>query len=80
MCAAQSILKEDGLVVITNKTVKPFGDWNLEKMAEDQGLKLKEKFKFDFNWFPGYENRRGDGKNPARRFPAEDAVTFLFEK
>ena len=47
-------------------------------MAIESGLKLKHKLKFDFKWYPGYENRRGCGKNPARRFPAEDAITFIF--
>ena len=49
-------------------------------MGEDQGFKLVQKSKFDISIFPGYENRRGNGKNPARRFPADDAVTFIFEQ
>ena len=77
--ASKSILAENGEVHITNKVIKPFGDWGLEDLANEAGLKLKYKFKFEFEWFPGYENRRGEGKNPARRFPAEDAFTFIFE-
>lgn len=46
-------------------------------MGEKVGLKVEIK-EFDIKKYPGYENRRGNGKNPARRFPAEDAKTYIF--
>lgn len=30
--------------------------------------------------YPGYENRRGAGKNGGKRFPIEDAVQYVFKQ
>lgn len=63
---------------MSNKTIDPFGKWDLPGMAAKAGYALKYKFPFNATNYPGYENRKGIGKNAAKRFPCEDAYTFAF--
>lgn len=63
---------------MSNKTIEPFALWDLPGMAAKAGYSLKYQVKFDADMYPGYENRRGIGKNAGQRFPCEDAVTFAF--
>ena len=63
---------------MAHKTVEPFSIWNLPGLAEKNGYKLEESYPFKIQDYPGYENRRGAGKNGGKRFPMEDAVQYIF--
>ena len=69
---------EDAMIIMSNKNIPPFSNWDLPGMAQKAGYALKYKYTFNANMYPGYENRRGIGKNAGKRFPCEDAVTFAF--
>ena len=42
------------------------------------GFKLIETIPFNKDAYPGYLNRRGAGKQGGKRFPCDDAVTYIF--
>lgn len=47
-------------------------------MAQNAGYNLKYNMNFNQDMYPGYENRRGIGKNAGQKFPCNDAMTFAF--
>ena len=62
------------MIVITNKSIEPFSLWNIPALAEKAGdLELVFKIPFDFDSYPGYQNRKGAGKNAGKRFSCEQA-------
>ena len=73
------MLNEGGLVVVTHKTIEPFSIWNIPGIAQSKGYTLQATYKFDVDQYPGYLNRRGAGKQGGKRFPCEDAVTYVFK-
>ena len=50
---------------MSNKTIEPFSLWDLPGMAAKAGYEVKQEIKFNADDYPGYENRRGIGKNAA---------------
>lgn len=57
------------MVLMAHKTVEPFSIWNIPGIAEKNGYESAETRPFDIDEYPGYENRRGAGKNGAKKFP-----------
>ena len=64
-------------MIMTHKTIEPFGLWDIPGRATSQGYTLKNTYPFDVDHYPGYLNRRGAGKQAHKTFPAEDAVTYI---
>ncbi|KAK3425219.1 hypothetical protein EUGRSUZ_F02011 [Eucalyptus grandis] len=56
---AKTMLTEDGVIHVTHKTAHPYSKWEIEKLAEEQGLFLVEKVRFSVRDYKGYVNRRG---------------------
>lgn len=63
---------------MAHKTVEPFSIWNIVGIAQKNKYILKSQLPFNIDDYPGYENRRGAGKNGGKRFPIEDAVQYVF--
>jgi 25S rRNA (uracil2634-N3)-methyltransferase len=54
---------------MAHKTVLPFNNWNVIDIAQKNGVKLISTLPFNIDDYPGYENRRGVGKNGGKKFP-----------
>lgn len=76
--SAREMLDEDGEVHVTHRNDHPYKQWNLEELARESGLILKEKVEFSKKDFPGYENKRGSGSKSDQTFPLKDCYTFKF--
>ncbi|XVF76973.1 hypothetical protein PTKIN_Ptkin14bG0003000 [Pterospermum kingtungense] len=77
---AYEMLTEKGEVHITHKTAHPFNVWNIEKLAEEVGLRLLNKVPFSKEEYPGYENMRGHGIKCNESFAIGECSTFMFQK
>ncbi|KAF5730438.1 hypothetical protein HS088_TW19G00027 [Tripterygium wilfordii] len=53
-------------------------EWNVKKLAKKVGLKLTDEVEFDKGSYPGYENKRGDGRRSDEAFPVGECTTFMF--
>ncbi|KAK3194800.1 hypothetical protein Dsin_026110 [Dipteronia sinensis] len=78
--SARDMLKENGEVHVTHKTANPFTRWEIEKLAEEVGLRLVDKVLFYIWDYPGYENKRGDGSRCNVSFRVGDCCTFKFSR
>lgn len=76
--SAKKMVKEGGEVHVTHRDDYPYCEWNLEVLAENEGLKLKEKVEFSRSDYPGYQNRRGSNKDGDGDFPLKQCFTFKF--
>ncbi|KAL3503667.1 hypothetical protein ACH5RR_038116 [Cinchona calisaya] len=77
---AGMMLEMFGEVHVTHKTAHPFSKWEIEKLADKEGLRLVEKAYF-FIWdYPGYHNKRGDGFRSNDSFPVGECSTFKFTR
>lgn len=63
---------------MSNKTIEPFALWDLPGMAKKAGYELKYRIPFDADHYPGYQNRKGIGKNAGKQFECDDAYTYAF--
>lgn len=77
---AKEMLAEDGEIHITHKTLYPFSEWNIEKLAARVGLIRMERAYFRKRDYPGYENKRGDGPDSDATFHIGSCSTFKFAK
>ncbi|XVF76978.1 hypothetical protein PTKIN_Ptkin14bG0003100 [Pterospermum kingtungense] len=77
---AYEMLTENGEVHITHKTAHPFSMWNIEKLAEEVGLGLRNKVPFSKEEYPGYCSKRGHGIKCNRSFRNGECGTFIFQK
>ncbi|XP_039170403.1 disease resistance protein RPM1 [Eucalyptus grandis] len=77
---AKTMLTEDGVIHVTHKTAHPYSKWEIEKLAEEQGLFLVEKVRFSVRDYKGYVNRRGKSPNCYSTFPIGEASTYKFSK
>ncbi|KAI8553068.1 hypothetical protein RHMOL_Rhmol06G0316300 [Rhododendron molle] len=78
--SAHHMLEKDGEIHITHKTAYPFNKWEIEKLAEEVGLCLVDKIGFSQYHYPGYVNKRGDGRRSDDTFPVGECSTFRFAK
>eukprot|EP00941_MAST-03F_sp_MAST-3F-sp1_P004540 g4540.t1 len=74
----RELLRPNGLVIITNKSIEPFSLWNIPKMAKAYGFNHFIEESFNIDDYPGFQNRRGAGKRAAKRFPCNDAKLYAF--
>ncbi|KAF8031757.1 hypothetical protein BT93_D0849 [Corymbia citriodora subsp. variegata] len=77
---AKTMLTEDGEIHVTHKTAHPYSKWEIEKLAEEQGLFLVEEVPFSVWDYEGYVNRRGSGAKCHGTFPVGVASTYKFSK
>ena len=76
--SASEMLMEGGEVHVTHRDDKPYCKWNLEELAVEAGLELKEKVIFRKEDYPGYSNKRGSDVRGNGAFPLKDTFTFKF--
>ncbi|KAI6688669.1 hypothetical protein NL676_025497 [Syzygium grande] len=69
------MLTEDGEINATHKTAHPYSKWEIEKLAEEQGLSW-----FSLWDYERYVNRRGSGAKCNGTFPIGEASTYKFSK
>ncbi|XP_048129394.1 uncharacterized protein At4g26485-like [Rhodamnia argentea] len=77
---AKTMLTEDGEIHVTHKIAHPYSKWEIEKLAEEQGLFLVEEAPFSAWDYGGYVNRRGSGAKCHWTFPIGEASTYKFGK
>ncbi|XP_010276750.1 PREDICTED: uncharacterized protein At4g26485-like [Nelumbo nucifera] len=75
---ARDMLTEKGEVHVTHKTTHPYNKWEVEKLAEEEGLCLVEEVGFSKKNYPGYHNKRGYGRKSNRTFRVGMCSTFKF--
>ncbi|CAH1424789.1 unnamed protein product [Lactuca virosa] len=75
---ASGMLRPNGEIHVTHKAARPFDSWNIEELATQSGLTLIECVKFKIEDYPGYNNKRGAGRNPDQAFPLGECNTFKF--
>lgn len=63
---------------MAHKSIQPFSIWDIAGIAQANNYKVMSRDKFNIDDYPGYENRRGAGKNGAKKFPIDDAVQYVF--
>lgn len=76
--SAREMLTTDGEVHVTHKTAYPFSKWEIELLAMEAGLRLVEKAEFALCEYPGYLNKRGDGRRIDESFPVGASTTYKF--
>lgn len=72
------MLRADGEIHVNHKTTAPFSNWNLEEMASLNSLVLIERVEFKIEDYPGYKQKRGDGRRCDEPFPLGESSTFKF--
>nr|XP_043621497.1 uncharacterized protein LOC122593190 [Erigeron canadensis] len=75
---ASGMLRPKGEVHVTHKTSDPFQSWNIEELATQNSLILLELMEFKLEDYPGYSNKRGDGKRSDASFPLGECSTYKF--
>lgn len=72
------VKNEGGEIHVTHKTAHPFNKWEIERLAEEEGLCLIRKMEFNISDFPGYSNKKGSGIFCDASFPIGKSSTFIF--
>uniref|UniRef100_A0A803LL98 25S rRNA (uridine-N(3))-methyltransferase BMT5-like domain-containing protein n=1 Tax=Chenopodium quinoa TaxID=63459 RepID=A0A803LL98_CHEQI len=75
---ARCLLRHSGQIHITHKTKPPYSSWNLEELARENSLLLKECVPFDIKDYSFYENKRGHGSTIDEPFDWRDSFTYKF--
>ncbi|VYS49232.1 unnamed protein product [Arabidopsis thaliana] len=75
---ASRLLRANGEVHVSHKNKAPFSEWNLEELASRCFLVLIQRVAFEKNNYPGYENKRGDGRRCDQPFLLGECSTFKF--
>ncbi|CAM0951910.1 unnamed protein product [Alopecurus aequalis] len=76
--SASHLLCPDGEVHISHKTGQPYDRWDIEQLATEYSLVMFEKVAFNKRDYPGYNQKRGDGRKCNRSFPLRNGCTFKF--
>ncbi|KAF6140356.1 hypothetical protein GIB67_006209 [Kingdonia uniflora] len=76
--SARDMITKNGEVHVTHKTAYPFDEWKVKDLAIKAGLCLVEEVAFSKDDYPGYENKRGDGKICNKTFPVGECSTYKF--
>ncbi|KAF9615345.1 hypothetical protein IFM89_022996 [Coptis chinensis] len=77
---ACDMLTANGEVHVTHKTTYPFSEWQIEQLAQYEGLCLIEKVRFTLFDYPGYVNKKGAGSKSNESFPVGECSTFKFAR
>lgn len=76
---AKALLEKDiGEIHVTHKNGYPYYKWDLVKQAQETGLVLHETMPFYRHKYPGYSNKRADGRFSNLPFPLGDCTTYKF--
>jgi 25S rRNA (uracil2634-N3)-methyltransferase len=78
--SAHDMLEVNGEIHVTHKTTEPYSKWEIERLAEDAGLRLVEKVRFKKADYPGFSNKRGSGPRADQTFSAGNSCTFKFSR
>lgn len=76
--SARVMLNYGGEIHVTTRNDYPYNMWNVEQLAEDAGLFLREKVLFEKSDYPGYQNKRGGSISSNRTFRLRHCYTFKF--
>ncbi|CAK9308626.1 unnamed protein product [Citrullus colocynthis] len=75
---ASQMLRVDGEIHVNHKTKPPFSDWNVGQLAQQNSLELIGCADFNILDYPGYNNKRGQGKRCDRPFVLGECSTYKF--
>lgn len=75
---ASQMLRVDGEIHVNHKTKPPFSDWNVVQLAQQNSLELIGCADFNILDYPGYNNKRGQGKRCDRPFFLGECSTYKF--
>ncbi|KAF1882803.1 hypothetical protein Lal_00002984 [Lupinus albus] len=78
--SAKDILWLSGVIHITHKTTSPYSEWKIKELASLEGLFFIGEEKFYPHRYPGYTNKRGNGRLCDITFPIGESSTFVFNK
>ncbi|GLJ08324.1 hypothetical protein SUGI_0086500 [Cryptomeria japonica] len=76
--SAKMLLSKFGEIHVTHKKGSPYDKWNLVGEAVNCGLFLSESVDFKREDYPGYINKRGDGKDIDKSFHLGKCKTYKF--
>lgn len=72
------MLCPDGEVHVSHKTGQLYDRWDIEQLASEYSLVMFEKVGFAKGDYPGYNQKKGDGRKCNRSFPLRNGCTFKF--
>ncbi|TKY47074.1 hypothetical protein E2542_SST29129 [Spatholobus suberectus] len=75
---ARCMLRANGEIHVSHKTTAPFSNWNIEELATQCFLTLIECADFKREYYPGYNNKRGDSCRCDEPFPLGKCCTYKF--
>ena len=73
------MLRPNGEIHVSHKTGGPFKKWNLEELVNKCSVFLVEQAIFTMEDYPGYKNKRGEGKQCDQAFPLGKCRIFKFQ-
>ncbi|KAF4360054.1 hypothetical protein G4B88_025815, partial [Cannabis sativa] len=76
--SASKMIKKGGEIHITHRGDEPYNQWEVEKLAQNEGLILKQKVSFLKELYLGYHNKRGSTIQGNKKFPLECSFTSKF--
>ncbi|CAH9135210.1 unnamed protein product [Cuscuta epithymum] len=76
--SASGMLRAEGEVHVNHKTTAPFCHWDITGLALNSSLVLVDYDDFHITDYPGYSNKRGDGRRCDEPFPLGQCGTFKF--
>ena len=77
---AATLLSPQGEVHVTHQTNYPYNEWNLPQLANEAGLEHFDTCAFHIEDYPGYENKRGAGRDADKPFKLRESAKFKFKK
>lgn len=78
--SASHLLRPYGEVHVSHKTKPPYEKWDLRGLAADSDLHWVKEAPFRAADYPGYNKKRGDGKDCDQPFMLGECSTFMFRK
>ena len=77
--SGREMLNKGGEIHVAHRDDEPYCKWELEKLAQEAGLVLKEKVAFVKHRYPDYHNKRGSDIQGNKTFPMDQwPFTFKF--
>ncbi|XP_062193590.1 uncharacterized protein LOC133897003 [Phragmites australis] len=76
---ACNLLMSYGEIHVSHKTGHPYDRWDLEHLASESSLIMFDKVDFQKADYPGYNQKRGDGRKCDQPFNLGTCCTFKFQ-
>lgn len=76
---ARHLVRQLGEVHVTHKSGEPYDSWDLEHLASESSFAMFDKVPFRREDYPGYNQKRGDGKRCDKPFDLGACCTFKFQ-